>query len=215
MLRFLSQNSRQAVKDNRVVIYVWFGTAAGGSDVGHAALKTPATYISLWPVKDTGKSDLASMAFEHRNGVNFHTYEDDVVAEAREPNFICCLYSLDVMAIEREFASLGPRIGNWSVLGNTAINRPNQHLTMSCSSLVYDLLIKGGIRSLTYIGLTVPMMPSPHNIFTIARSAKDYELKHYPQTHEFDLADGHIFNPHSEVSTMAIQQELKYRIWGL
>lgn len=196
-------------KDNRIIVYVWFNKADGGEGVGHAALQTPNYFISLWPGKPSAKLKEATMFFEHRDRVVFLNYEETVEAEEnRPPDFICCLYSLDVEKIHNKIKDVCPQIGNWSILGNTKFNRPNAHMSHSCSSLVYDLLIVGGIGNLTLIGLTVPAMPSPHNIFTIARRAKKYEIQRYSDSQRFDQEDGHVFNPHDEVSTFAIKQEV-------
>ncbi len=145
---------------NFTIIRVWLPTR----DVGHASIETPRNYISLWPIKSVGKSEVL-------NDVTamLHSLKDDEKSEGRKADVEICLYTLDVQQIDYYLEKiLLPNIKNWALSGNyldfkgkiTALAlgehfKENQLgiSSHSCASLVFHLLKVGGIHQI------IPRLP--------------------------------------------------------
>lgn len=126
----------------RVIVRIW--TSRGnphhpGADVGHISVATPNTYISLWPHRREGEGSGIVCPVSHE----FFTYAKDLEFEKREPEVICCFYTLDYIAMERAFDELKDRLKGWVLVGGVFCQNAE-----SCASGAYRILQEGGIQNL-------------------------------------------------------------------
>lgn len=134
--------------ENRVMVRVWRTYGLLGS-VGHVSIETPNRYISLWPKHNSRKGNKLKQTFEERDSHFRNGYDSDKNEEdGRVPEFVVCLYGLNIVAMEAKFDLLRQETESWTLLGrNRLINRKNSN---SCSGLAHDLLIAGGIAEFMF-----------------------------------------------------------------
>lgn len=135
--------------------------------------------------------DLMGMV-KYRKSYYSASYEEDLkVMIGREANHKIALYSLDIVAMEKKFEALKEVVKYWGVNGNNRFfnycNKVDE--AASCSSFVRKILLAGDIQKLSGEGKSVQYSPSPHNILTRVRNAKQNEHIKYPKTLEYDIAN--------------------------
>lgn len=113
------------------------------SNIGHVSIETKEIYASLWPEEGI----IIYNKYKPQQGIaKSRTPALDEKTEARPPDYLIDLYTLDVDNIKQkleEYLESGPI---YHLIGN---NRFFKHLgANSCSGLAYDLLISGGIKKL-------------------------------------------------------------------
>lgn len=205
----------RASEDQRVIIRIWMPKVDGDEvkakkaikktvkdekkgvedrkiNVGHVSIETPTQYISLWPsaqheLHDSNKAEETSVLFRLQAicKPDFHSYAEDVAAEGCDNDLTVCLYSLTASAIDAEFKRHQDSDIGWTLVVSSS---QKQAVGQSCASCAYQLLKTGGIAVLTS---TNPgrFAITPDSLAELAQEAKRAELKRYPETRAFVLAN--------------------------
>lgn len=145
---------------NRVIIRVWSGAK---DSFGHTSLEIPymsmlnpnyvrvtrgmsseiPLYASLWPGGTRG--GIFTQFVENRPVQYVLDHKTDVSLEdGREADFTVALYSLNTKAMKKKLNSLIRKTKHWTLSGRSMFRPGSQ----SCSGVVYDLLVAGGIEEL-------------------------------------------------------------------
>lgn len=133
--------SKLGKKENKVIVYGWHSALQGGHSVGHVAIEIPSRniYVSFCP-KTGDKHELATGIFKSINGYFHNNFEEDKKCEEREPEFVRCLYWLDIDEIVKYFEEIEPKVkeAGWSFLaGHYKTNAE------CCTTAAHRLLLKG------------------------------------------------------------------------
>lgn len=157
--------------DNHVIVRVWPANVTSSSpnslmEVGHVSLKIylhgeddDRDYISFWPGDDKTNSRFWSWFADKKTGCpckekgcdqkvdHFHTREEDVqyCGQAQIENTYT-FYTLDAIAISREFERRKRQGLKWTL--SASLLPIKNEIVANCSSLVYDLLVCGGLDDL-------------------------------------------------------------------
>lgn len=182
--------NKSDTEDNWVTIRAWMPKDKDGKNVvahaaeylGHATLEIPGEYISFWPDTPSGKKG-AILGSSESEFVS--SYKKDCRLEGREADLVLTLRSLNVKAIRDRLHlfKTSSESNRWSLLGRNFWNKFNKGAGQSCSGLIYDLLVAGGIFDLeicadfTRDTFTV----SPDAIARMAVSAHNDECKKHPE----------------------------------
>jgi ankyrin repeat protein len=136
---------------NYVVVRVWLPHRF--KDVGHTSLETRSHYISFWPAGESKSSS--------STGDLTHGLKQDIEAMGYKPEVTIILYSLNTDNIDLYYEEIiklkTPRwllTGQWltwqSILNNFEDSYERRYgvSAHSCATLVYKLLVTGGIKHL-------------------------------------------------------------------
>lgn len=141
------------LKKQRVIIKIWTSMAnihESGHNVGHVAIETPKKYMSLWPKQRY--ADQPSAKETEGKGIStpithqLNTAQQDILYEGREPEYLFCLYTLNLDAIEEEYSKLEKSLQGWALVGGLLCDNAE-----SCASLAWKLLEAGGIGKLVSV----------------------------------------------------------------
>lgn len=139
-----------ASNENKMTIRIWI-PRKDSNDVGHASLQTfsggpegHGVYASFWP--DQAIKPVPAI-FKKVNPLN-HSYEQDLITEARPPECIFTFHSFNIERINEayiQFVRLGCR---WSLLSSYYRNLKNNvermdYNSLNCCGLVLALSFKG------------------------------------------------------------------------
>jgi hypothetical protein len=163
-------------EENWVIVRIWKRQEI--MSLGHVSLQTPHLYASFWPENYSLTDGIKSV-----RGVNADTPEGDIQREGyRKPDVTIVLYSLDLQKIKEMFQAFLNGEKLWALKGRNKFAPDAQ----SCSGLVYDLLIAGGIKQLVGVNwLMSHVVTTPMEIAKLAQQAKQAELEKYPDTLHF------------------------------
>lgn len=112
------------------------------SNIGHVSIETREIYASLWPEGIT----IFNKYKPQQGFANNSNPDIDEQQEARPPDYVVDLYTLDVENIKESLDEYIKSGAKYHLIGS---NRFIKYLEAnSCSGLAYDLLVSGGIKKL-------------------------------------------------------------------
>jgi len=148
--RARAEAEKEAFRRRRVIVRIWASCLDNGESVGHASLEYKFNghtyYVSFWP-KDPKLHNVIVPCASKLIG---HLHKD-IELESRDPKYTFCFYTLDPEGMLEEFkrfyTTLNKGSSNgWCLLG--PIWDKFDCTSESCASLVWRLLLAGGIRNL-------------------------------------------------------------------
>lgn len=142
---------KEDLETKRTIVRIWtsgHNPVHPGKDVGHVSIEIQNMkvdghdlYISLWPQSGIRFEQIADTV-PHR----WHSLEDDLKAEGREPEVIYCFYTLDRYAMRDKFEDLQTTLKGWRLLGNLFVRK--QDTAESCASVAYNILQAGDTKEI-------------------------------------------------------------------
>lgn len=162
----LSSFKCYAMDDEDIFIHVWNSAFDGGDHYGHVSLRTPRSYVSLWPSGEK-RVDLPAGCVAARARFNA-TYDDDVRDEnGREADAIYKITLPSTQTIDNRWTELSQQDLIWFAFGNNSVNylQPvlsqlhvqqelrepflnllRSPLSFNCASIVNHLLETGNVN---------------------------------------------------------------------
>ena len=141
--------------------------------VGHVSLEIQGQYISLWPAISNQEVRMQRPALTRAGFIA--TLEQDIRSEGRYPDVEIDLHTLDVDTIRQSFHAFDAGDKRYVIVGRDRI--AGCWTANSCSGLVYDLLVAGGIKRLVP-GKSIfrdHILTTPLNILELVRMAQEKE----------------------------------------
>jgi hypothetical protein len=175
--------------ENAVIIRIWLPkiglkvvsieeALTRGGKVGHASIEIKGVYVSLWP-ENKVKHPIEIIP------PSYSSLKDDLLAEDGPADFTVCLYSLDVNEMLECFREIEKSDDPYALSSGTVSRLKGGR---NCASMVYDLLIVGGIAKLKAPeGVSMSSVVTPPELLKLLKIAKANEISAHPETTEFKV----------------------------
>ena len=144
------------INEMRVTVYIWEPSVRDLSPGGHASLKTyiggeegDGIYASFWPISQLGAVSTAIPFILKGTPSKHHSYDDDIAAKWRGPDYTFNFYTLDVETINEKYLKFKSDPNKeWAALPPKCTECIEKDKNQHCSGLVLGLLMAGNVRRL-------------------------------------------------------------------